>query len=141
METLSVVQQLEIIKVSTSKCETGKLWLIVCQWLFVEEVVYYTVHVVIKSAFLFFYLRLSPNKTFRICVYAGVALNGMVWIINVYVSLLPSYYSSSSHKLMSYVDSWHAFNVSPLMRFSIPVRIQMRYASTNLLCSSSLRSS
>ncbi|KAH7389741.1 hypothetical protein DE146DRAFT_176020 [Phaeosphaeria sp. MPI-PUGE-AT-0046c] len=66
VDALSVVQQLEILK-----------------WLFIEEVVYYTVHWVIKSAFLFFYLRLSPNKTFRIFVYIGIGLNASIWIINV----------------------------------------------------------
>jgi hypothetical protein len=53
------------------------------QWLFIEEVAYYTVHWVIKSAFLFFYLRLSPNKTFRTLVFVGVVLNGSIWIVNV----------------------------------------------------------
>jgi hypothetical protein len=61
------------------------------QWLFIEEVVYYTVHWMIKSAFLFFYL--SPNKTFRKFVFIGVILNGSIWIINMYEStrrLLPA---------------------------------------------------
>jgi hypothetical protein len=53
------------------------------QWLFIEEVVYYTVHWMIKSAFLFFYLRLSPNKTFRKFVFIGVFLNASIWIINM----------------------------------------------------------
>ncbi|KAF1830898.1 hypothetical protein BDW02DRAFT_79083 [Decorospora gaudefroyi] len=66
MDTLSSVQVLQILK-----------------WLFVEEVIYYSVHWVIKSAFLFFYLRLSPNPTFRKFVYIGVGLNGAIWIINV----------------------------------------------------------
>jgi hypothetical protein len=52
----------------------------------VEEVVYYTVHWVIKSAFLFFYLRLSPKKSFRMFVWCGMWLNGMVWVVNVYGS-------------------------------------------------------
>jgi hypothetical protein len=50
------------------------------------EVVYYTVHWVIKFAFLIFYLRLSPNKTFRMFVWVGMGLNGVIWVINVYVS-------------------------------------------------------
>jgi hypothetical protein len=54
------------------------------QWLFIEEVVYYTVHWVIKSAFLSFYLRLSPNKTFRTFVFVGIFLNFSIWIINMY---------------------------------------------------------
>ncbi|CAN9248514.1 unnamed protein product [Alternaria alternata] len=66
METLSGVQQLEIVK-----------------WLFIEEVVYYSVHWVIKSAFLLFYLRLSPSKTFRIAVYIGGVLNLAILIINI----------------------------------------------------------
>jgi hypothetical protein len=66
METLSGVQQLEIVK-----------------WLFIEEVVYYSVHWVIKSAFLLFYLRLSPSKTFRTAVYVGGVLNFAILIINI----------------------------------------------------------
>jgi len=46
-------------------------------------VVYYSVHWVIKSAFLLFYLRLSPSPTFRIAVYIGGALNGVILIINI----------------------------------------------------------
>lgn len=54
------------------------------QWLFVEEILYYTVHWVIKSAFLVFYLRLSPDSdTFRQAVYTGVGLNTLVWITSV----------------------------------------------------------
>jgi hypothetical protein len=54
------------------------------QWLFVEEIIYYSVHWVMKSAFLFFYLRLSPESTaFRYAVYAGVGLNTIVWACNM----------------------------------------------------------
>lgn len=54
------------------------------QWLFVEEVLYYSVHWVIKLAFLVFYLRLSPDSdTFRHAVYFGVGLNTVVWIASV----------------------------------------------------------
>ncbi|KAF2185245.1 hypothetical protein K469DRAFT_665481 [Zopfia rhizophila CBS 207.26] len=67
--TLSVFQQLQIIK-----------------WLFVEEVFYYFVHWVIKSAFLFFYLRLSPNKRFRTFVYLGIGLNGAIFICNMLIA-------------------------------------------------------
>jgi hypothetical protein len=63
---LQPVQQLEIIK-----------------WLFVEEIIYYSVHWVIKCSFLLFYLRLSSDKTFRKLVFFGMALNVAILIINV----------------------------------------------------------
>ncbi|KAF2470654.1 uncharacterized protein BDR25DRAFT_261751 [Lindgomyces ingoldianus] len=55
----------------------------ILKWLFIEEVFYYTVHFVIKMAFLFFYLRLSPNKFFRGLVYAGMGLNASIFITNI----------------------------------------------------------
>ncbi|EUC28384.1 hypothetical protein COCCADRAFT_109303 [Bipolaris zeicola 26-R-13] len=65
MTTLTTHQQLQIIK-----------------WLFIEQVVYYSVHWVIKSAFLLFYLRLSTRKPFRIAIYMGGVINGTILIIN-----------------------------------------------------------
>jgi hypothetical protein len=74
------VQALE--KRSSRDASTDKRY----QWLFVEEIVYYSVHWVMKSAFLFFYLRLSPDGTdFRYAVYAGLGLNTIVWGCNMYV--------------------------------------------------------
>ncbi|EUC28383.1 hypothetical protein COCCADRAFT_41087 [Bipolaris zeicola 26-R-13] len=70
MEALDTNHHLEILK-----------------WLFVEEVLYYSVHWVIKLAFLVFYLRLSPDSdTFRHAVYFGVGLNTVVWIASVLVA-------------------------------------------------------
>ncbi|CAN9284105.1 unnamed protein product [Alternaria alternata] len=72
MDVLNTIQQFEIVK-----------------WLFVEEIIYYSVHWVIKSAFLFFYLRLSPEITaFRYAVYAGVGLNTIVWACNMLLACI-----------------------------------------------------
>ncbi|KAF5850522.1 hypothetical protein GGP41_002751 [Bipolaris sorokiniana] len=65
MATLTTHQQLQILK-----------------WLFIEQVAYYSVHWVIKSAFLLFYLRLSTRKPFRIAICIGGAINGTILIIN-----------------------------------------------------------
>jgi len=55
------------------------------QWLFVEEIVYYSVHWVMKTAFLFFYLRHSRAQAeFSYAVYAGLGLNTIVWGCNMY---------------------------------------------------------
>lgn len=51
--------------------------------LFIEEIFYYTMHWVIKSALLLFYLRLSPEMNFRILVYFGMALNGMIFLTSM----------------------------------------------------------
>ena len=60
------------------------------QWLFVEEIVYYSVHWVMKSAFLFFYLRLARESAeFSYAVYAGLGLNTIVWGCNMYVLMFP----------------------------------------------------
>lgn len=66
IESISGAQQLEILKI-----------------LFIEEVYYYFVHWVIKFAFLFFYLRLSPDRTFRMLVHVGMATNVAIFIVNV----------------------------------------------------------
>ncbi|KAF1352738.1 hypothetical protein EJ07DRAFT_23355, partial [Lizonia empirigonia] len=71
IQTLSGEQQFEIIKV-----------------LFVEEVYYYFVHWVIKFAFLFFYLRLSPDRTFRRLVYFGMATNIAIFVVNILLACL-----------------------------------------------------
>ncbi|KAJ4350580.1 hypothetical protein N0V95_004631 [Ascochyta clinopodiicola] len=68
---ISGEQQLEIVKI-----------------LFIEEVYYYFVHWVVKFAFLVFYLRLSPDKTFRKLVYFGMGTNIAIFIANMYVSTL-----------------------------------------------------
>ena len=66
IDSISGEQQLEIVKI-----------------LFIEEVYYYFVHWVIKFAFLFFYLRLSPDKTFRRLVFFGMATNIVIFAINM----------------------------------------------------------
>lgn len=66
MDAITGLQQLRILKI-----------------LFVEEVYYYFVHWVIKSAFFLFYLRLSPDVTFRRMVYIGVATNVAIFIVNM----------------------------------------------------------
>jgi hypothetical protein len=84
MKTLNGVQINGIITVSRLQIMSRVCSVLTStQWLFIEEVVYYTVHWVIKSAFLSFYLRLSPNRTFRRFVYVGVALNACIWIVNM----------------------------------------------------------
>ncbi|EED16252.1 conserved hypothetical protein [Talaromyces stipitatus ATCC 10500] len=58
------------------------------KWLIVEEIFYMFTHWTIKTSFLFFYLRLSPDLTFRRLVYATMALNTMVTITNWLLALL-----------------------------------------------------
>ncbi|KAF2450628.1 hypothetical protein P171DRAFT_468887 [Karstenula rhodostoma CBS 690.94] len=65
MDTLSPVQQYNI-----------------GVWLFVEEVVYYAVHWIIKMSFLAFYLRLSPIPTFRKLIFFGMVLNAAIFLTN-----------------------------------------------------------
>ena len=107
------------------------------KWLFIEEVVYYSVHWVIKSAFLLFYLRLSPSPTFRIAVYIGGALNGAILIINMCVIPPPSarkavLNTAAQSDLTLTAVYWHASNAFPLTRSSTQARIQMLSASANL---------
>ncbi|KAF9700116.1 hypothetical protein EKO04_001590 [Ascochyta lentis] len=71
IDSISGEQQLEIIKI-----------------LFIEEVYYYFVHWVVKFAFLFFYLRLSPDKTFRKLVYFGMGTNVAIFIANILIAFL-----------------------------------------------------
>ncbi|KAI4690698.1 uncharacterized protein J4E88_002170 [Alternaria novae-zelandiae] len=72
MDALNTFQQLEIVK-----------------WLFVEEIVYYSVHWVMKSAFLFFYLRLARESAeFSYAVYAGLGLNTIVWGCNMLLACI-----------------------------------------------------
>ncbi|KAH7111800.1 hypothetical protein B0J11DRAFT_190415 [Dendryphion nanum] len=66
---LSSVQQLQLLKL-----------------LFIEEIFYYTVHWVIKCAFLLFYLRLSPSSIFRLLVYVGMGLNESIFIITIFIT-------------------------------------------------------
>ena len=51
--------------------------------LFIEEIYYYFVHFAIKFAFLFFYLRLSPDKIFRRLVFFGMTVNIVIFITNM----------------------------------------------------------
>lgn len=66
MSAITGLQQLRILKI-----------------LFVEEIYYYFVHWVIKSAFFLFYLRLSPDVTFRRLVHIGMATNLAIFIVNM----------------------------------------------------------
>ena len=50
---------------------------------FIEEIVIYGVYCVIKATFLLFYLRLSPDQSFRRCVYLGFALNSVVFVASL----------------------------------------------------------
>ncbi|KAF2112706.1 hypothetical protein BDV96DRAFT_580269 [Lophiotrema nucula] len=68
-DTLELPQVLRILKI-----------------LFVEEVYYYVVHFVIKSAFLLFYLRLSPSKVFKTFVYVGMGTNTAIFITNTFMA-------------------------------------------------------
>ncbi|KAI9926159.1 hypothetical protein MW887_004622 [Aspergillus wentii] len=58
------------------------------KWLFIEEVFYMFVHWTIKQAFLFFYLRLSPDQRFRRVVYATMLLNTLFTIANWLIAFL-----------------------------------------------------
>jgi len=56
--------------------------------LFIEEIYYMFTHCVIKMAFLLFYLRLSPETTFRRWVYMAMALNVMFTLTNWLIACL-----------------------------------------------------
>ncbi|KAF3006506.1 hypothetical protein E8E13_004876 [Curvularia kusanoi] len=71
IDAISAAQQLQILKI-----------------LFIEELYYYFVHFTIKFAFLTFYLRLSPDKTFRRLVFFGMAINVAMFIINDVIACL-----------------------------------------------------
>lgn len=49
----------------------------------IEEVVIYAAHFVIRNAFLLFYLRLSAQRRFRMFVYIGFGLNGVIFLANM----------------------------------------------------------
>ncbi|KAH8788026.1 hypothetical protein F5883DRAFT_400793 [Diaporthe sp. PMI_573] len=57
-------------------------------WLFVEELWYMVTHWTIKMTFLIFYIRLSPNRKFRITCFATMGLNTAFMIINWLLALL-----------------------------------------------------
>ncbi|KXJ88975.1 hypothetical protein Micbo1qcDRAFT_213221 [Microdochium bolleyi] len=54
----------------------------------VEEVVLYTVHFIIKMTFLTFYLRLSPQVWFLRTTYVGIALNLVIYVGSMLLTLL-----------------------------------------------------
>ncbi|KAF1365050.1 hypothetical protein EJ07DRAFT_162026 [Lizonia empirigonia] len=72
----------------TSGCAStvpqSRLW----QTAFIEEIVIYGAHFVIKTTFLLFYLRLSPERSFRRFVYIGFALNCAVCLSNLLMTTL-----------------------------------------------------
>ncbi|KAI8943410.1 hypothetical protein NX059_001422 [Plenodomus lindquistii] len=55
---------------------------------FIEEIVIYGAHFVIKTTFLLFYLRLSPERNFRIFVYLGFFLNNAVFLSSLLMTVL-----------------------------------------------------
>ncbi|KAF1810376.1 hypothetical protein P152DRAFT_460492 [Eremomyces bilateralis CBS 781.70] len=55
---------------------------------FIEEIVIYGAHCVIKATFLLFYLRLSPDHSFRIFVYIGFALDSAVFLTSLLMTVL-----------------------------------------------------
>ncbi|RAH41715.1 uncharacterized protein BO95DRAFT_422195 [Aspergillus brunneoviolaceus CBS 621.78] len=60
----------------------------ITKWLFVEEVFYMFVHWTIKQAFLLFYLRLSPDRSFQIKVFSTMVLNTLFTITNWLLAFL-----------------------------------------------------
>lgn len=50
---------------------------------FIQEIVIYSAHFVIKVTFLLFYLRLNQELAFRKWVFLGFALNGAVYLTNL----------------------------------------------------------
>ncbi|KAF2443445.1 hypothetical protein P171DRAFT_330911, partial [Karstenula rhodostoma CBS 690.94] len=58
------------------------------QTAFIEEIVIYGAHYVIKATFLLFYMRLSPTRWFRIAVYAGFALLLSIFLTSLLMILL-----------------------------------------------------
>lgn len=58
------------------------------KWLFVEELFYMITHWTIKMTFLIFYLRLSPNNTFRVWCFATMGLNTAFMVINWLLAVL-----------------------------------------------------
>ncbi|KAF4974569.1 hypothetical protein FZEAL_8541 [Fusarium zealandicum] len=55
---------------------------------FIQEIVIYGAHCVIKATFLLFYLRLSPEYPFRAFVYVGFALTAGVFISSLLMTVL-----------------------------------------------------
>lgn len=58
------------------------------KWLFIEELFYMITHWTIKMTFLIFYLRLSPNNTFRITCFVTMGLNTAFMVVNWLLALL-----------------------------------------------------
>lgn len=72
------------------------------QWLFVEEIFYMFTHWTIKMTFLIFYLRLSPDRTFRRCCFATMVLNTACMITNWLLAALQcipidAYFNPAAH--------------------------------------------
>ncbi|KAL5404112.1 hypothetical protein PMIN04_012655 [Paraphaeosphaeria minitans] len=66
MDTLSPVQQFNV-----------------GLWLFIEELMYYTVHFIIKMSLLTFYLRLSRSPTLRKLIFLGMSFNVAIFLTNL----------------------------------------------------------
>ncbi|KAI3392596.1 hypothetical protein diail_5470 [Diaporthe ilicicola] len=78
-------------------------------WLFVEELFYMVTHWTIKMTFLIFYLRLSPNKRFRVWCFATMGLNTAFMVINWLLALLQcipldAYFHPAAHPDAKCID-------------------------------------
>lgn len=63
----------DLVRICTSS-HAGVQELILWQYLYILPIYYHFIHFLIKSAFLAYYLRLSPNRTFRLWVGVGFGL-------------------------------------------------------------------
>ncbi|PYH91802.1 hypothetical protein BO71DRAFT_401046 [Aspergillus ellipticus CBS 707.79] len=63
-------------------------WEHITEWFFIENIFYMLVHWTLKHAFLLFYLRLSPQRTFQRTVYGAMILNTLVIIANWLLAFL-----------------------------------------------------
>ncbi|CAO2654610.1 Nn.00g113430.m01.CDS01 [Neocucurbitaria sp. VM-36] len=83
---LQLFLNLECGKPGNVKCTFLSLDLL--RTAFIEEIVIYTAHCIIKAAFLLFYYRLSPERSFRIWVYLGFGLDFAVFLSSLLMTVL-----------------------------------------------------
>ncbi|KAJ5519802.1 hypothetical protein N7463_000255 [Penicillium fimorum] len=60
----------------------------ITQWLFIEEVFYMFVHFTLKQAFLVFYLRLSPKRSFQLAVYGTMVMCTLFLVVEWLLAFL-----------------------------------------------------
>ncbi|KAJ5365703.1 hypothetical protein N7517_008589 [Penicillium concentricum] len=60
----------------------------ITQWLFIEEVFYMFVHFTLKQAFLMFYLRLSPKRSFQLAVYGTMVMCTLFLVVEWLLAFL-----------------------------------------------------